>query len=38
MRKTMALGKPKMLVSTMAMTLWKVEYHHLALQSPVTGS
>ena len=34
----MALGKPKTPAPTMAVTLWKVEYHHLAFRSPVTGN
>lgn len=37
-RKTIAFGKPSTPAPTMAVTLWKAAYHHLALRSPVIGN
>jgi hypothetical protein len=34
----MALGRPRTPAPTIAVTLWKAAYHHLAFRFPVTGS
>jgi hypothetical protein len=34
----MAVGRPRTPAPTIAVTLWKAAYHHLAFRFPVTGS
>lgn len=37
-RNCMALGRPRTPAPTIAVTLWKAAYHHLAFLLPVTGN